>query len=135
LAEHSDGHHAKSWLDHAVIEKQCPLTPVDVRERLDGDNTRGLLKRITVSDHKLEIKGTDDPDNIVVSAGDPHGFVRVAWDGRQLERFGPVTGIFVRGEEGDDVLILKPGVNLQAVLDGGDRRARPKPRQLQQDER
>jgi hypothetical protein len=119
-AESPNVHPAKSWLDNAVSEKHCPSTPVNVWASSRTDRGDRLLRRITISGHQLMIKGTKDPDHIVVSAAGPRGFLRVAWNGRNLGRFGPVTGFVLQGNEGDDVLIVKSDVTLPAVIDGGD---------------
>ena len=63
-------HNAPSWLDQAVSEKQCPSTPVNV-PAADRLSTKALLSRVFISGNKLFIKGTDDPDHIVVSSEDP----------------------------------------------------------------
>jgi hypothetical protein len=60
-AETPDGHSARSWLDHAVSEKRCPSSPVNIGADHHGD---GLLSRITISNNILIINGTDDPDHI-----------------------------------------------------------------------
>ncbi|MFZ0589030.1 MAG: IPT/TIG domain-containing protein [Bryobacteraceae bacterium] len=107
-----------SWLDSAVAEKSCPATPVNV----PGDvllDSAGLLKQITISGDTLQIEGTDNPDHIVISAAGASGLVRVQWNGEHLGRFGPISRIVVKGNGGDDVLIVKSDVHLPVVLDGG----------------
>lgn len=117
FAEHPNTHPAKSWLDSAASEKQCPSTPVNVRSS-NGKND--LLKRIKISNHTLVIEGTNDPDHIVISSGADNNLVYVTWNDKQLGRFGPVTGITMRGNGGDDVLIAKRNVALPVLFDGGD---------------
>jgi hypothetical protein len=118
-AASTDSHHAKSWLDQAVSEKQCPSTPVNV-PAADKESANSLLKRINISGDILYVHGTNDPDHIVVSSGGSSRFVDIEWDGKHLGRFGPIKGIDLEGNGGDDVLIVKSDVSLPAVLDGGD---------------
>ena len=118
VAASPDTHPAKSWLNQAVSEKQCPATPVNVPAS-DKESSGSLLKRVFISGDKLYIKGTDDPDHIVVSSGGSSQLVRVAWNGKQLGRFGPVKKIELRGHGGDDVLIVKSSVTLPVLIDGG----------------
>ncbi len=68
VAASPDTHPAKSWLDQAVSAKECPATPVNVPAS-DKESSASLLKRVFISGDKLYIKGTDDPDHIVVSSG------------------------------------------------------------------
>jgi hypothetical protein len=119
IAGSSDAHPAKSWLDNAVSGKECPSTPVNVPAGGSQFSTSALLNRITISGDKLSIKGTDDPDHIVVSSGGSSSLVDVAWNGRHLGRFGPVKAIELRGHGGDDVLIVKSDVSLPVLIDGG----------------
>ena len=118
VTESPDAHPAKSWLDNAVSAKRCPATPVNVPAS-DKEGVNSLLKRITISGDKLYINGTDDPDHIVVSSGGSSQLVRVAWNGKQLGRFGPIKKIELRGHGGDDVLIVKSSVTLPVLIDGG----------------
>jgi hypothetical protein len=119
VADSSAAHPAKSWLDSAVSEKQCPSTPVNVPAGDMQFSTSDLLSRITIGGGKLSVKGTDDPDHIVVSSAGTKGFVNIAWNGKPLGRFGPVKEIEIQGHGGDDVLIVKSDVTLPVVLDGG----------------
>ena len=119
VAQATDASSGKNWLDTAVAEKHCPVTPVNVPPDLLERGVFPLLKRITISGHELYIHGTDNPDHIIITAGREAGFVHVRWNGEHLGRFGPISGIVVKGNGGDDVLIVKPSVHLPAVLDGG----------------
>jgi hypothetical protein len=120
LAQSSGSHPATSWLDNAVSNKQCPSTPVNVPAGEGQFSTSALLQRITISGDKLLINGTDQADHIVLSSGGASSLVYVAWNGRRLGRFGPIKEAEVEGAGGDDVLIVKSGVTLPVVLDGGD---------------
>jgi hypothetical protein len=86
-----------------VIQKSCPLTPINVPPRFSKspDTLRNL---ITVSNGNLTINGTDDPDHIVVAAGRKPRLVDVTWNGVDLGEFGPVSGITLDGNAGDDAL-------------------------------
>src|SRR6185437_588581 len=118
VAASPDTHPAKSWLDQAVSAKECPATPVNV-PATDKESSASLLKRVFISGDKLYIDGTNDPDHIVVSSGAASGLVRVAWNGKQLGRFGPIKKIELRGHAGDDVLIVKSSIHLPVLIDGG----------------
>jgi hypothetical protein len=115
----SPGAHAtKSWLNQAVSEKQCPATPVNVPDS-NKESVNSLRNRIFISGDKLYIKGTDDPDHIVVSSGGSSRSVNIVWNGKRLGRFGPVKNIELRGHAGDDVLIVRSSVTLPVLIDGG----------------
>ena len=117
-SQSSPGSHSKDWLDIAVMQKHCPSTPVNVPPGLwkSGEELRG---RITISENNLNINGTDDPDHIVVAAGNGPHSVSVAWNGEYLGDFGPISGITVEGNGGDDALIVESGLRLPAIIDGG----------------
>jgi hypothetical protein len=117
-SQSSHGSHRKDWLDIAVRQKHCPSTPINVPPHLwkSGDELRG---RITISGNNLKINGTDDPDHIVVAAGNGPHAVSVAWNGEYLGDFGPISGITVEGNGGDDALIVESGLRLSAIIDGG----------------
>lgn len=117
LADNPPQHPSAPWLDDAVSAKQCPVMPVNLGA--DRESEEALLNRITISEGKLIINGTDHPDHIAVSAGEASNFVHVKWNGEGLGRFGPISGIVLRGNGGDDVLIIESGVHLPAVVDGG----------------
>lgn len=118
LAASPDTHPAKSWLDQAVSAKECPSTPINV-PAVDKLSASSLRKQVFISGDKLYIKGTDDPDHIVVSSGGSSRLVNIAWNGKRLGRFGPVKKIELRGHAGDDVLIVRSGVSLPVLIDGG----------------
>jgi hypothetical protein len=113
----SHGSH-KDWLDIAVMQKHCPSMPINVPPRL-WKSREALRGRITISGNNLKINGTDDPDHIVVAAGNGPHSVSVAWNGEYLGDFGPISGITVEGNGGDDALIVKSGLRLSAIIDGG----------------
>jgi hypothetical protein len=117
LAGSADAHPATSWLDQAVIEKHCPIFPINVST--EHFSNEELQKQIAISGETLYINGTDDPDYIRVSPGGAPQFVRVAWNGEDLGRFGPVKSIKISGNGGDDVLIVDFDVKLPALIDGG----------------
>ncbi|HEY5312272.1 MAG TPA: hypothetical protein VIK18_07120, partial [Pirellulales bacterium] len=110
---------AKTWLDKAVAGKHCPSSPVNVPAALLQTSAAGLQRQISIVGTTLQIEGTPNPDHIVIKAGGAHGFVRVKFNGRHLGTFGPVAQILVQGGDGDDVIVVKPGVDLPARLEGG----------------
>jgi hypothetical protein len=111
---------AKEWLDQAVREKHCPLTPVNVpRTILQTTSSDVLQQRITIAQDTLQIEGTPNPDHIVIRAGEAPGTVRVVFNGKDLGSFGPVARILVQSGDGDDVLVVEPGVGLSVRLEGG----------------
>jgi hypothetical protein len=109
-----------NWLDSAAADKSCPATPINVpADVLAGSASGSLLRQITIHGDTLRIQGTDNPDHIMISADGVSGYIRIQWNGTQLGRFGPVSRIVLNGNGGDDVLIVKPGVHLPVMLDGG----------------
>jgi RTX calcium-binding nonapeptide repeat (4 copies) len=114
----SHGSHSKDWLDIAVMQKHCPSTPINVPPGL-WKSREELRGRVTISGNHLNINGTDDPDHIVVAAGNGPHTVSVVWNGEDLGDFGPISGITVEGNGGDDALIVKSGLGLPAIIDGG----------------
>lgn len=119
MAQSAGGTDAKSWLNRAVTEKHCPLSPVNVPAALRQVSSDVLRQRITVLGVTLEIEGTPDPDHIVISAGGAPGVVNIAFNGRNLGSFGPIARILVHGNKGDDVILVKADVGLSARLEGG----------------
>jgi hypothetical protein len=111
---------AKEWLDQAVREKHCPLTPVNVpRTILKTTSSDVLQQRITIDQDTLQIEGTPNPDHILIRAGETPGAVRVVFNGKDIGSFGPVARILVQSGDGDDVLVVEPGVGLPVRLEGG----------------
>ncbi len=96
------------------------MLPFNLLSAFDNDRPGDLQKRITISDKKLQIVGTNRSDAIVINADRPQDFVQVQWNGKNVGRFGSITGVVVQGGGGDDVLVAKANVNLPVVLDGGD---------------
>ena len=78
-----------------------------------------LRQRITIAQDTLQIEGTPNPDHIVIQAGEAPGTVRVVFNGKYLGGFGPVARIVVQSGDGDDVLVVEPGVGLSVRLEGG----------------
>jgi Ca2+-binding RTX toxin-like protein len=111
---------AKEWLDQAVREKHCPLTPVNVpRTILKTTSNDVLQQRTTIAQDTLQIEGTPDPNHIVIKTGESPGVVRVVFDGKDLGSFGPVARIVVQGGAGSDVMVVEPDVDLPTVLHAG----------------
>jgi hypothetical protein len=110
----------KTWLNDSLIQKQCSSFPFQLLSVFDGGRPDDLRKRITISDKKLQIVGTNRSDAVVISADRSPEFVQVQWNNRNAGRFGPITGVVVQGNGGDDVLVVKANVSLPVVLDGGD---------------
>jgi RTX calcium-binding nonapeptide repeat (4 copies) len=108
----------KDWLDEAVTQQYCPLRPVNVPPHA-WKSPDTLRSRITISNENLNINGTDDPDHIVVSAGRKPRLADVTWNGVDLGEYGPISGITLDGNAGDDALIVKSGVSIPAIVDGG----------------
>ncbi len=102
----------------AVMEKHCPSTPINVPADV-WKSREELLGRITIFENQLNINGTDDPDYIVVAPANGSDSVSVTWNGEQLGHFGPISGITLKGNGGDDVLIVKSGLRISASVDGG----------------
>jgi hypothetical protein len=78
-----------------------------------------LRQRITIAQDTLQIEGTPNPDHIVIQAGEAPGTVSVVFNGKYLGSFGPVARIVVQSGDGDDVLVVEPGVGLPVRLEGG----------------
>ena len=115
-----DVSNAKMWLDKAVIEQRCPSSPVNVPAVILRSTSSDVLRqRITIAQDTLQIEGTPNPDHIVIQAGEAPGTVRVVFNGKYLGGFGPVARIVVQSGDGDDVLVVEPGVGLSVRLEGG----------------
>ena len=115
-----DVSNAKMWLDKAVIEHRCPLSPVNVPAAILRSASSDVLRqRITIAQDTLQIEGTPNPDHIVIRAGEASGTVRVVFNGKHLGSFGPVARVLVQGGDGDDVLVVEPEIGLPVRLEGG----------------
>jgi hypothetical protein len=118
-ADFSGASGARNWLDEAVREKRCPLTPINVSREDWSFRPDSLLKRITIRGGTLYVDGLDRANHIVVGRAEDDQYVHIDWNGRRLGRFGPISRIVIWGHAGNDVLIVKSDVSLPAVLSGG----------------
>lgn len=109
LAKSPDVSNAKTWLDTAVLDKQCPLSP----------SSDALRQRISVVGDTLIIEGTPTSDRVSIKAGRRAGVVRVVFGGRKSRKFGPVGQILVLAGAGDDRVVVDRRVKLPARLEGG----------------
>jgi Ca2+-binding RTX toxin-like protein len=119
VARPAQAANAKTWLDEAVAEKHCPLSPVNIPPALQQTSAAVLQQQLSVVGDALHVEGAPNPNHVVISAGGVPGVVRVEFDGTDLGSFGPIARIVVRGGPGDDVLIVEPSVDLPVRLEGG----------------
>lgn len=70
-AAQSEPSGAAAWLDSAVLEKHCPLQPVNVPAALLQTSDAALRRRVSIVGDALRIGGTAGPDHIIVRTGGP----------------------------------------------------------------
>jgi hypothetical protein len=120
MAQSQTPSNSEPWLDQAVAVGHCPLTPVNLPYGFQP-SADVLRKRISIVNNTLLVRGTRNPDHILIRSGGASGFVRVRFDGIYLGAFGPAARILVQGGSGDNVIIVGPRVGLPARLEGGPR--------------
>ena len=96
---------ARTWLDVAVKEKHCPLTPINVPPAILQATSGDLLQQqIATAGDTLQITGMANPNHIIIKAGAAPGVVEIVFDGKPLGSFGPVARNVVQGGAGEDVM-------------------------------
>jgi hypothetical protein len=120
FASSSRGSGDTRWLERTVRAQSCPASPINVPTSLLRASGDALAERVSIdAAGTLRIEGTADPDHIVLKRGGRPGMVRVAFNGKQLGRFGPVARILVRAGDGDDVVRVASDIDVPARIDGG----------------
>jgi len=119
LAKSPDVSNAKTWLDTAVLDKQCPWSPVNVPATLPQTRNDALRQRISVVGDTLIIEGTPTSDRVSIKAGRRAGVVRVVFGGRKSRKFGPIGQILVLAGASGDRVVVDRRVKLPARLEGG----------------
>jgi hypothetical protein len=103
----------------ALRDGHCPTLPENVPPTLLPASSDTVKQGVSVVGDTLVIKGTPNPDHILLKAAQPAGVINVVFDGLDLGNFGPVASILVQAGDGDDVVVAEPQVVVPIRMEGG----------------